>query len=61
MTEFVTVEEVAARWRVSKMSVYRLIKRKELEVMHVGRVFRITETSVDRYEAANLTPRVERS
>jgi len=60
MIKFMTVEEVASRWRISKMSVYRIIGRNELEVMRVGRAFRITETSVDRYEAANLTPRIER-
>jgi len=61
MIKFMTVEEVASRWRISKMSVYRIIGRNELEVMRVGRAFRITETSVDRYEAANLTPRIEQS
>jgi len=59
MIKFMTVEEVADRWRVSRMSIYRLIARKELEVMRVGRVFRIPETSVDGYEAANVTSPVE--
>lgn len=38
-----TVEEVAARLRVSKMTVYRLIHDGELGHLRVGRSFRIPE------------------
>jgi len=59
MDKFMKVTELAARWRVSRMSIYRLIKARELEVVRVGRIFRISVQSVDRYEAVNLQPRVE--
>jgi excisionase family DNA binding protein len=36
-----TVAEVAASWRVSKMTVYRLIHSRELEAVQVGRSYRI--------------------
>lgn len=46
------VEEVAHALRVSKMTVYRMIKTGELETIKVGRAFRIHEKSFDAYLAA---------
>ncbi len=46
---FMTVDEVAAVMRVSKMSVYRLVHSGELESTRVGRSFRIPEVSVRAY------------
>lgn len=46
---FLTVAEVAAVLRVSKMSVYRLIHAGELEAVRFGRSFRVTEGAVDAY------------
>ena len=46
---FLTVAEVAALMRVSKMSVYRLIHGGELEAVRFGRSFRVTEEAVDAY------------
>ena len=46
---FLTVAEVAALMRVSKMSVYRLIHSGELESVRFGRSFRVTEEAVDAY------------
>ena len=46
---FLTVAEVAAVMRVSKMSVYRLIHAGELEAVRFGRSFRVTEKAVDAY------------
>jgi len=46
---FLTVAEVAAVMRVSKMSVYRLIHGGELEAVRFGRSFRVTEGAVDAY------------
>ncbi len=46
---FLTVAEVAALMRVSKMSVYRLIHSGELEAVRFGRSFRVTDDAVDAY------------
>jgi excisionase family DNA binding protein len=47
--KFLTVAEVAALMRVSKMSVYRLIHAGQLEAVRFGRNFRVTESAVDTY------------
>jgi excisionase family DNA binding protein len=49
--KFLTVAEVAATIRVSKMSVYRLIHGGQLEAVQFGRSFRITEKALDAYLA----------
>jgi excisionase family DNA binding protein len=46
---FLTVAEVAALMRVSKMSVYRLIHHGELEAVRFGRNFRVPERAVNAY------------
>jgi excisionase family DNA binding protein len=46
---FLTVAEVAARMRVSKMTVYRLVHNGELPAVRVGRSFRVLEKDVDEY------------
>ncbi|HYO40029.1 MAG TPA: helix-turn-helix domain-containing protein [Nocardioidaceae bacterium] len=46
---FLTVAEVAAVMRVSKMTVYRLVHSGELEAVRVGRSFRVTEEAVNEY------------
>lgn len=46
---FMTVAEVAARMRVSKMTVYRLVHGGQLEAIRVGRSFRVTEEAVEEY------------
>ena len=46
---FLTVAEVAARMRVSKMTVYRLVHGGELPAVRVGRSFRVLEKDVDEY------------
>lgn len=52
---FLTVAEVAARLRVSKMSVYRRIDEGELSVVKVGRSFRIPAGEVAAYIERNTT------
>lgn len=47
--KFLTVAEVAAQMRVSKMTVYRLVHSGELEAIRVGRSFRVTEEAVQTY------------
>ena len=47
--KFLTVAEVAALMRVSKMTVYRLVHAGELEAVRVGRSFRVPENAVAEY------------
>ncbi|MCZ2860305.1 helix-turn-helix domain-containing protein [Blastococcus sp. VKM Ac-2987] len=46
---FLTVTEVAAIMRVSKMTVYRLVHGGELSAVRVGRSFRVPEPAVRAY------------
>lgn len=46
---FMTVAEVAAVMRVSKMTVYRLVHSGELPAVRVGRSFRVPERAVHEY------------
>ena len=47
--KFLTIAEVAATMRVSKMTVYRLVHNGELPAVRVGRSFRVTEKDVNAY------------
>ncbi|KRF16632.1 hypothetical protein ASG90_10195 [Nocardioides sp. Soil797] len=46
---FLTIAEVAAMMRVSKMTVYRLVHNGDLAAVRVGRSFRVTEKDVNEY------------
>lgn len=46
---FLTIAEVAAVMRVSKMTVYRLVHSGELPAVRVGRSFRVSEKDVNAY------------
>jgi excisionase family DNA binding protein len=46
---FLTVAEVAAIMRVSKMTVYRLVHGGDLPAIRVGRSFRVPEQAVHDY------------
>lgn len=48
--KYLTVEEVAARWRISKMTVYRMIEAGELPANMFCRQKRIRHTAVVEYE-----------
>jgi excisionase family DNA binding protein len=48
---FLTVAEVAAIMRVSKMTVYRLVHGGELAAVRVGRSFRVPAPAVRDYLA----------
>lgn len=52
---FVTVSEVALLIRVSRMTVYRLIKQGALPAVRVGRGYRLREADVHRYLNARYT------
>ncbi|GAA2886002.1 helix-turn-helix domain-containing protein [Pseudonocardia halophobica] len=47
--QFLTVAEVAAMMRVSKMTVYRLVHGGELPAARVGRSFRVPKRAVEDY------------
>lgn len=51
--EWLTVAEVAADLRVSKMTVYRLIHLGDIASSRVGRSFRIRPRAVDEYLACS--------
>lgn len=46
---FLTVAEVAALMRVSRMTVYRLVHAGELASVRVGKSFRVPERAVHDY------------
>jgi excisionase family DNA binding protein len=48
-SKLLTIAEVAAMMRVSKMTVYRLVHGGELPALRVGRSFRVLESDVDEY------------
>ncbi len=52
---FLTVAEVAAIMRVSKMTVYRLVHGGDLAAVRVGRSFRVPEPAVRDYLAGART------
>lgn len=58
--ELLTVAEVAAMLRVSKMTIYRLVDSGALQSMRVGRSVRLPRSSVDSYlrsaREANVRP-----
>ena len=47
--QFLTVAEVAAMMRVSKMTVYRLVHSGEMPAVRVGRSFRVRESDANEY------------
>ena len=47
--KFLTIAEVAAMMRVSKMTVYRLVHGGDLPAVRVGRSFRVREEDAHEY------------
>lgn len=52
--KYLTVPEIAAELRVSKMTVYRLVNDRELPSIRIGRSVRVRRTDLDHY-IANAT------
>jgi len=50
-----TVNEVADLLRVSRMTVYRLIKEGQIAALRVGRSYRLREDDVDDYLSQRYT------
>ncbi|ERI95101.1 DNA binding domain, excisionase family [Clostridiales bacterium oral taxon 876 str. F0540] len=44
-----TPEEIAQKLRITKGTVYEMIKRGELEAHHIGRYIRISQTQFENY------------
>ena len=49
MAELMTVEELVAYLRVTKKTIYRLLKRGEIPAIKVGRQWRFNKTSIDEW------------
>ncbi len=49
VARLMTVAEVASVMRVSRMTVYRLIRRAQLKAIRVGRNYRVRSTDLDEY------------
>ena len=56
ISRLLTVAEVAAVIRVSRMTVYRLIRRGQLNAIRVGRNYRVKEDDLQRYLKAQAVP-----
>lgn len=50
-----TIEEVSQLLRVSKLTVYDLIKKEELSAYRVGRQMRVDHDDLERYKKGNKT------
>lgn len=48
-TDFLTIAEIAASMRVSKMTVYRLVQSGAVESVRFGRSYRVSAAAVQRY------------
>jgi len=49
ISRLLTVAEVATVMRVSRMTVYRLIRRGQLKAIRVGRNYRVREDDLSEY------------
>jgi excisionase family DNA binding protein len=49
ISRLLTVAEVANLMRVSRMTVYRLIRRGQLKAVRVGRNYRVREDDLSAY------------
>ena len=53
-TETLTVTELAKRWKVHTVTVYRMLERRELPAFKVGKSWRISVPTVEAYEQTTL-------
>ena len=54
--EFLTVEELAALLKITKMTVYRMVKRGDLPYYAIGRVKRFRKQDIEHFRR-NCTKR----
>lgn len=57
ISRLLTVAEVATVIRVSRMTVYRLIRRGHIKAIRVGRNYRVREDDLERYLEAQAVTR----
>lgn len=56
-TEYLTIAEVAENLRVSRMTVYRLVRANTLAAVRIGKSYRISEHAVADYlRKASVSP-----
>lgn len=48
-SKFLTASEAAERMRVSKMTVYRLIRSGKLPAVQIGKAYRVRERDLEGY------------
>ncbi len=48
-SRFLTASEAAERMRVSKMTVYRLIRAGKLPAVQIGKAYRVRESDLEGY------------
>lgn len=53
--EYLTVQEVAKFFKVSDMTVYRLIKAKKIGTYRVGQTTRISDVDINKFIEENTT------
>ena len=57
--KFLTVAEVAAMMRVSKMTVYRMVHAGELPAVRFGRSYRVPQNAVEAILKSTVADRAE--
>ena len=57
---FMLVSEVADLMRVSKMTVYRLIRSGDMPAIRVGKSFRVPESAVEALIASGVAEQEDR-
>lgn len=55
MKEYLSVREVAERFSISKMSIYRLIEADEIPVLRIGKSLRIRTADLEDYVSSHTT------
>ena len=53
-----TIEEVSQLLKISKLTVYDLIKKEDLVAFRVGRQMRVDQQELERYKSKNRTDTV---
>ncbi|MDS4028623.1 MAG: helix-turn-helix domain-containing protein [Candidatus Contendobacter sp.] len=49
---YLTIQEVAARWKISVPTVRRMIAHGEVASVHIGRAVRIERSEIERFESS---------
>lgn len=56
---FLTVAELAARWKVSERTVRRMVERGSLRGIRIGPQLRILIEAIERYEARHAEGNID--